>query len=240
MAYVYRHIRIDKNVPFYIGIGSEMYDRNQIYKRAFEKARRSVLWKRIAAKGYEVEILFDNIEWDAAKIKEIEFISLYGRIDLGTGTLANMTDGGDGTLNKIFNDEYRAKLSKAARGRKNTEQAILNMKAAAAKRKGVKLPEEWRKKVAAALIGRRVSDSAKQKISNSNSGVGNGMYGIYGDKHPNFKGRVYAYKGDELVGEYNGLLECATSLNITKTKISACLNGRRNTTGGYTFKRPTP
>ena len=57
MAYVYRHIRLDKNEPFYIGIGSDMTN-----KRANEKARRSKFWKKIVAKtDYEIEILFDDI-----------------------------------------------------------------------------------------------------------------------------------------------------------------------------------
>jgi len=73
MAYVYRHIRLDKNEPFYIGIGSDI-----TYKRANEKARRNNIWKKIVAKSdYEIEILFDDITYDEAKLKEIEFINLY-------------------------------------------------------------------------------------------------------------------------------------------------------------------
>lgn len=71
MAYVYRHIRNDKNLPFYIGIGTD-----STFKRAKESSRRSQYWKRIVNKtGYEVEILFDGITIDEAKEKEIEFIS---------------------------------------------------------------------------------------------------------------------------------------------------------------------
>ena len=75
MAYLYRHIRLDKNEPFYIGIGSD-----NVYKRANDKKGRNKIWYDIAAKtDYEVEILFDNISWDNACKKEIEFISLYGK-----------------------------------------------------------------------------------------------------------------------------------------------------------------
>ena len=89
MAYVYRHIRLDKNQPFYIGIGSDAE-----YKRANERARRSELWKKITAKSdYFVEIIADEVSVEFAKEKEIEFIKLYGRIDKRTGTLCNMTDG---------------------------------------------------------------------------------------------------------------------------------------------------
>jgi hypothetical protein len=92
MAIVYRHIRLDKNEPFYIGIGKEI-------ERAYNKKDRSGFWKLITKKtDYEVQILFDDLTWEEACEKEKEFIALYGRKDLGTGILCNMTDGGDGTL----------------------------------------------------------------------------------------------------------------------------------------------
>jgi hypothetical protein len=94
MAYVYRHIRLDKNEPFYIGIGSDKY-----HYRAYDKERRNHIWKKIVAKTeYEVEILFDNIERIEACKKEIEFINLYGKKYNNTGTLSNLTDGGDGSI----------------------------------------------------------------------------------------------------------------------------------------------
>lgn len=91
MAYVYRHIRLDKNIPFYIGIGTDSF-----YRRANSRAGRNRLWNRIAAVSeYDVEILFYDIELGVAKEKEIEFISIYKRINDG-GTLANISSGGDG------------------------------------------------------------------------------------------------------------------------------------------------
>jgi hypothetical protein len=93
MAYVYRHIRLDKNEPFYIGIGSDKY-----HFRAYDKGRRNNIWKKIVAKTeYEVEILFDNIDRLEACKKEIEFIKLYGK-KCNNGILCNLTDGGDGSF----------------------------------------------------------------------------------------------------------------------------------------------
>ena len=90
MAYVYRHIRVDKDQPFYIGIGSGEY-----YKRARVSKSRNRIWTAIASRtNWFFEILFDNVEVEFAKKKEIEFISLYGRIIDG-GILANLTSGGD-------------------------------------------------------------------------------------------------------------------------------------------------
>ncbi|NBQ17990.1 hypothetical protein EBU24_06770 [bacterium] len=117
MAYVYRHIRLDKNEPFYIGIGSDF-----AYNRAYEvkKNRRNIIWSRITSKSeIEVEIMLDGLTWDEACEKEIEFIKLYGRIDLGNGILANLTNGGDGTLGIIVSEEVRKKNSERFKGENN-------------------------------------------------------------------------------------------------------------------------
>lgn len=45
MFYLYRHIRHDKNEPFYIGIG-----RTRNYERAFRKTSRNKFWKNIVSK----------------------------------------------------------------------------------------------------------------------------------------------------------------------------------------------
>ena len=117
MAYVYRHIRLDKNVPFYIGIGKD-----NTYKRAYvnSKDKRSQFWHNIANNGYEVEILMDNLTWEQACEKEKEFISIYGRRDLGKGTLVNMTDGGEGAIN--ISKEAKESIRKKLTGRKQSEE----------------------------------------------------------------------------------------------------------------------
>lgn len=97
MAYVYRHIRLDKNVPFYIGIGSD--DKGE-YKRAHDNGLRSrnKYWNNIVAKtDYDIEIILDDLTWEDACRKEVEFIALYKRHKDG-GTLANLTLGGEGQV----------------------------------------------------------------------------------------------------------------------------------------------
>lgn len=112
MAIVYRHIRLDKNEPFYIGIGD-------VEARAYNKVSRSKLWKNIAKVGYEVEILFEGLTWEEACEKEKEFILLYGRRDLGTGTLVNLTDGGEGTFGYRHTEKVKEKLRNLYSGEKN-------------------------------------------------------------------------------------------------------------------------
>ena len=60
MAYVYRHVRLDKNEPFYIGIGSD-----DKYQRAFVKHERNNLWNKIVLKSkYIVEIVFEHPDYE--------------------------------------------------------------------------------------------------------------------------------------------------------------------------------
>jgi hypothetical protein len=117
MAYVYRHIRIDKNEPFYIGISNS----NKSYYRADKKDRNN-LWSKITSKTkYIVEILLDDLSWEQACEKEKEFIKLYGRINNNTGILTNLTDGGEGVLGYTFSEEQRKKLSESHKGKPNNQ-----------------------------------------------------------------------------------------------------------------------
>lgn len=105
--YLYRHIRPDKNEPFYIGIGTKRnysYSHDcmsEKYHRSRSKQRRKKIWTDIVKKNngvFDVEIIMESNNYEFIKTKEIEFIALYGRINLGTGTLANLTNGGEGTV----------------------------------------------------------------------------------------------------------------------------------------------
>jgi len=96
--YIYRHLRNDTGTPFYIGRGSQhVYAGSYevFYSRAFEKETRTKRWKNIVAKhGYTVEILLDDLTLEEAKAKEVELISLYGKLTTG-GILVNYKDGGE-------------------------------------------------------------------------------------------------------------------------------------------------
>jgi len=126
MAYVYRHIRLDKNEPFYVGIGSGGY------RRANSSKGRNKIWYGIVARtDYEVEIILDDLGWQEARIKEKEFISLYGRIDKNNGPLCNLTEGGDGTLGvsawnkgQKLSKEHINSLSKAQTGLRRSQESI--------------------------------------------------------------------------------------------------------------------
>lgn len=121
MAYVYRHIRLDNNQPFYIGIGDD-----NTYERAYSKHNRNNYWNNIVSKyGYRVDILIDDIEYDFAIDKEIEFISMYGRVDIKTGILCNLTDGGEGHKGIVRSKETLLKFSNAKLGNKNAKSKLV-------------------------------------------------------------------------------------------------------------------
>jgi hypothetical protein len=205
MACIYRHIRLDKNEPFYIGIGKDT-------KRAFYKLRRNGLWNNIVAKSeYEVEILMEDISYQEALKKEKEFISLYGRIDKKTGTLANLTDGGEGTIGAIRTEEYRKNVSKSLTGRK--------------------IPIEVIEKRSKTNKGRVFSEERNKKISEAKKGVKR-PYMQYG-KHIN------AIKiCNSVTGEcYSSMKEAAEKNGIKYTTLSGILHGaQKNKTNLYILR----
>jgi len=153
MAYLYRHVRLDKNEPFYIGIGS---DNN--YERSNSHKYRNRYWENIVAQTlYEVEILLDNLTWDEACNKEIEFINLYGRADLNKGPLVNMTDGGEGNNNP--SEITRMLISNKIKTNKERGKKIsTSNKGRSSSNKGKSFTEEHKAKIKAKrghLLGRK-------------------------------------------------------------------------------------
>ena len=125
MGYLYKHIRLDTNEVFYIGIGGfDKKEKEGSYLRAFckNKNKRNNYWFNVINKtDYKVEIILDNLSIEEIHEKEQEYIKLYGRKDLGLGTLVNMTDGGEGHINYICSKETRIKMKEAASGKNNSQ-----------------------------------------------------------------------------------------------------------------------
>lgn len=163
MAFVYRHIRLDKNEPFYIGISKDAY-------RPFNKKGRNKYWLRIVNKTeYKVDILFDDLSYDEAKNKEIEFIALYGRKDSKNGTLVNMTDGGEGSLNIVVSEETRKLISQNNKGRKGIPLSEETKRKISESKKGVKPTDVAiaNRKIGKVLSTYKHSDEVKKKISDT-------------------------------------------------------------------------
>lgn len=101
MHYLYRHIRLDTNTIFYIGVGTKTRQKKFLtqkseYYRAYDFKKRNNIWKKIASKtDIRVEIVFESDDLSFIQEKEKEFIEMYGRISNKTGKLSNLADGGN-------------------------------------------------------------------------------------------------------------------------------------------------
>jgi len=149
---VYRHIRLDTNVPFYIGKG--------LNKRAFSKRDRNQYWHNIVNKyGYEVEIMLEGLTNENAIIKEKEFIKLYKVLGYCE---ANLTNGGEGLSGLKHTVAARKKMSDANKNRKREPHTLKT------KRKLSKaLKTAWQKRQDNGFSSRPKTRSliTKQKIS---------------------------------------------------------------------------
>jgi hypothetical protein len=107
--YVYEYLRED-NTPYYVGKGTK--------DRAFKKQGHTV---PLPPKD-RIRFVAENLTDQEARDLEISLIAKYGRKDLGTGILRNMTDGGEGSPGRITTKETKEKLSKLNLGKKQSEE----------------------------------------------------------------------------------------------------------------------
>lgn len=189
MAYVYLHRRLDIDEVFYVGIGKVS---NGLFVRAYSRGRNKH-WQNIVQKtDYVVEIFADDLSWESACAIEIQLIQEFGRKYLGTGSLVNMTSGGDG-LNDP-SQETRDKISVANRGKKmtadfakNQSQRMLGNKLQMGRKhsekskqrmreKHAESDKEWARnparieKIRASKLGMPRSEETKEKLSKSMKG----------------------------------------------------------------------
>lgn len=143
---VYTHLKKDTNEIFYVGMGS--------IQRPYAKINRNRFWINIANKyDYDICILGKNLTKDEAIELEIEMISKIGRRDLGTGTLVNLTKGGEG--NNYWQGKRRSSETK---------------KKISAAKKGTITSAKTKKKLSIAGLGRIVTDETRLKIKESLTG----------------------------------------------------------------------
>jgi len=160
MAIVYRHTRLDNHEVFYVGIG-------KTEKRAYDKSSRSRFWKNIALKhGHNVELLAKDLSWEDACELECLLIEEYGRKDLGTGQLVNMTDGGDGV--KGHSPEAIKKMRAAHIGRVQSKEEIAKRVAATT---GKKRTAETKRKQSEAAKGRVFTKEHRKNLSIAHLGL---------------------------------------------------------------------
>lgn len=143
-AYLYRDPKT--GIPVYVGKGYG----NRAFDHFKSKTRLGNMLRKRIAEGFKVEpefIVFGDEE--LAFFVEQEAIRKYGRDDLGTGTLFNLTDGGEGQSNP--SPEVREKISKAAANQIHSPER--NAKIGAA-HLGIPTPENICTAISKTLSGR--------------------------------------------------------------------------------------
>lgn len=161
--FLYRHIRLDKNEPFYIGIGKRSTSdmRSGHCSRAYNKSKRSVFWKNVVLKTeYDVEILFETNNETLIIDKEKEFIKLYGRRNLGLGPLVNLTDGGDFFEGYKQTPEVKERQLKGLREQKRTPEQYKKMVATRNSTGSYKRSQETNKKQSLSRLGMKLSSES--------------------------------------------------------------------------------
>jgi hypothetical protein len=137
--YVYLWFRADGLTPYYVGKGRG--------RRAFSRWSRGVT-KPPADKNM-IQVIHCGTEADAFKCEQL-LIEKYGRKDLGTGCLHNLTDGGEGASGNQHTIETRQRMSKS--------------------RMGHSISEETRRKISAAQIGKVIPAGQRAKMSKAKKG----------------------------------------------------------------------
>lgn len=145
--YVYAWCYPD-GTPFYVGKGHG--------RRARDELGRNIVFKHIVAKirrgGHEpvVRKWQEGLLEDDAHDLEAAYIRLFGRRDIGTGILANMTDGGEGAVGMIRSAEAKEGTASFHRGRRRKPETVAKIAAA---NRGKKRSEEQREANRAAKLG---------------------------------------------------------------------------------------
>ena len=104
-AFVYCYLRASNHSPYYIGVATRD-DRPTSKQHSFH----------IPADRALIRILRSGLSRSEATRWEIFYIAHYGRVDIGTGILRNLTNGGDGVIGRKFTDAERRACADRMRG----------------------------------------------------------------------------------------------------------------------------
>ena len=145
-VYVYRDPRLSKNnQPVYVGKGAGDRDLSHWSRGSHNKPFQDFI-SHLKQRGLVAtcQRVFETEDEAEAFAKEIELIALYGRRNLKTGTLFNLTDGGEGGSGTIKTAAHKAvdKYNSI----KNWKDPAYQEKVAAGQRKAQGTPEARSKK----------------------------------------------------------------------------------------------
>lgn len=227
MYYVYGHYRSSDKTIFYVGVAKSK-------RRFISKYSRNEHWRNIVNKnGFYYQILFESLEWVECLNKEKELIYYYGRIDIETGILCNMTDGGEGCYN--LSEESKLKISNKIKGFKHSNETKLKM---SENNKGKILSEETKSKMSKShkkvdksyLFNRVFSEEHRKNISLGKKGVSIGVGKILTQEHKKAISNGFKPKFND--NELKEIIEMYDN-NISIRKISLKFNSNHTTIKRY-------
>jgi hypothetical protein len=170
MAYVYKHIRPDIEEVFYVGVGTDTEGK---YERAYCLwiSSRNKHWREIVEEvgvgNIRVEIMYDNLTIEQALEKERDLVSFYGRKNLNTGPLVNLTRGGEKNAASIRTEGWINKIAASATGRQHSDDTKEKLRKIMLTRRDT---PETKKKKAVTWKNRNHSEETKKKISEAKKG----------------------------------------------------------------------
>lgn len=215
------------NEPFYVGKGNGNRALTHLYRKDNHPVTNRIKHIRNLNSEPVVEVLECESEDDAFSL-ERDLVTTIGRRGTNTGSLLNLTDGGEGTSGYVWTDEAKVTLRLAMIGRSLTEEhkqnirnSNLGLKRSEETKQKMRKPksEEHRQKlseVQAGSVRGPLSEETKAKISESNRGQ---------KRSEETKANLSkALKGNQkLIDSQKGKIVSEE----TRAKISASLSGRK-------------
>jgi hypothetical protein len=233
--YVYCYLRSKdsangpKYSPYYIGKGSG----NRVITN---KGRCIQTPKDRSFIAYVQEGLTE----DEAYCLEAYCIALYGRVDLGTGILRNMSAGGRGAPEVIFSKERRKKISATHKGKKKSakqRQFLRELRQKEGRWKGEGNPKFGGDAVRGELNpmwGKEHSGETREKISRRNKAFYNTPEGRRINK---LRAQKYLYELIDPDGEVyitDNLWDFSKQYDLTNSSLNKVVNGKAAHHRGWT------
>jgi hypothetical protein len=200
--YTYAYLRED-GTPYYIGKGKgdRIYSKQRGIKAPKDKSR--------------IILLKEGLTEEEAFKHEIYMIAVFGRKDLGTGTLRNRTNGGEGASGAVRSAEARKNMSKAQSGRTLSEG---HKKKISEANTGKIRTEEFKRRVSELKAGIPLSEEHKEKLSESKSGEKNPQFGKFGASNPSSKA-IIAIQPDGTELHFSAISEASRELGIDPSAL---------------------
>ena len=153
--YTYAYLRED-GTPYYIGKG--------VGKRINEKYNRRA--KKPKDK-FRIIFLKQNLTEEEAFKHEIYMIAVFGRKDLGTGILRNLTNGGEGCSGMVCSEKTKRKISESNKGRIMSDENRKKISNFMKEKDRTPHTEETKTKMSKSHIGLIFTDEHRKNLSKS-------------------------------------------------------------------------